>query len=189
MEHDEFAVNIIRKASVHFRLRRTTPTLYRHRATCLSSIRTFAAIDDGVRIAQWGVKWMIDDVIVTCLAVVCLGYIDTDAMKSKKKLRSAKVEDVRSTHVVVRPATDGKFIAHTYTHTLTHIHTHTLTHTQMTCEHRWKNAADESDAPSDGGAVISSGYPSCPCGLGKTAAYGEDDDEVYFKIGKNGERG
>ena len=72
---------------------------------------------------------MIDDVIVTCLAVVCLGYIDTDAMKSKKKLRSAKVEDVRATHVVVRPATDGKFIAHTYTHTLTHIHTHTHTHT------------------------------------------------------------
>ena len=36
--HDEFAVCMIRATAVHFALRRTTPTLYRHQVTCAHTL-------------------------------------------------------------------------------------------------------------------------------------------------------
>ena len=123
---------------MHFRLRRTTPTLWRHEATCFMAMRVFSAIDDSRRIASPGVNWKIDDQIVTVLVVACLGY-------SKEASRGAKVVDMRATEIIVRDAKHGtsaiKFsqmrkvssLSHTYytlrdciLHTLTLFHT--LTH-------------------------------------------------------------
>ena len=104
-EHDEFAVNHIKQAEVHFALRRTRPTLYRHRATCLSHARFFDGIDDAVKIAKSGVVWNIDGKDMEVIAVACLGYKEDDHAKRKKKYKSksAKVADIRATHVIMRP--------------------------------------------------------------------------------------
>ena len=99
MEHSEFAIQVILETSVHFALRRTKPTLYRHDYKCMSFIRVFGAIDDGRRIACSGIKWgLVDNSVVTVLLVACLGY--TKVPENKKK--SVKVDDMRATHVIVR---------------------------------------------------------------------------------------
>ena len=98
MEHDEFAVTLIKKTTVHFALRRTKPTLYRHDCTCLSHIRLFRAIDDGVRLACVGVKWELNNKVQTVLVVACLGY----AKRNNDNKKSAKVEDLRATHIIMR---------------------------------------------------------------------------------------
>ena len=93
--HDEFAIRMVKKTKVHFRLRRTTPTLWRHEATCFTAMRVFSAIDDGTKIATPGVEWKIGDDICTVLVVACLGY-------SKETSRSAKVVDSRATEIILR---------------------------------------------------------------------------------------
>ena len=93
--HDDYAIPLIKRAKVHFRLRRTTPTLWRYEATCYTCMRVFAAIDDSVRIAIPGVVWQIGDHVVTVLVVACLGY-------SHEPSRSAKVVDTRATKIIVR---------------------------------------------------------------------------------------
>jgi len=97
--HDDYSISVIKSAKVHFRLRRTTPTLWRHQATCYTCMRVFAAIDDSARIAIPGVTWRIGDHVVTVLVVACLGY-------SQEPSRSAKVVDTRATEIIVR---DAKF--------------------------------------------------------------------------------
>ena len=105
MEHDSYAELKIAATKVHFRLRRSNPTLYRHAPECYHHIRTFKAIDDAVRIAAPGVKWSIQDQNVVVLQVGCLGYRDTTTSQSR---RSAKIDDRRPTMVIVRDvARDG----------------------------------------------------------------------------------
>ena len=100
LPHDVYTVRCIKSTQVHFRLRRTTPTLWRHEATCFMAMRVFSAIDDSTRIASPGVNWKFDDQIVTVLVVACLGY-------SKEASRGAKVVDTRATEIIVRAAKHG----------------------------------------------------------------------------------
>ena len=132
--HDDFAIRFIKKTKVHFRLRRTTPTLWRHEAICFVAMRVFTAIDDSKHIATAGVNWQIDGKICTVLVVACLGYAPDPG-------RTAKVADTRATEIIVRESKYGtsaikfsqmrkvsslaRFHKHTHTHTyLTHTHTH-----------------------------------------------------------------
>ena len=101
VEHDEFAVQLIRHATCHYRLRRTKPTLWRHQAKCLSTMRMFDAIDDGVRVAASGIEWQIGQFNIVVLVVATLGYFRYNAAS-----RSAKVEDTRVTQII---ACDAKF--------------------------------------------------------------------------------
>ena len=99
VEHDEFAVQLIRHAPCHYRLRRTKPTMWRHKATCLSTMRMFDAIDDGVRVAASGIEWQIDQFNIVVLVVACLGYYRYNAAS-----RSGKVNDTRVTQIIARDA-------------------------------------------------------------------------------------
>jgi len=99
VEHDEYAVHAIRNAAVHFRLRRTQPTMWRHATVCYPSLRVFGGLDDGVRLAAPGVQWNFEERVVTVLIIACLGY-STEASKS------AKIVDTCATQVIVR---DHKF--------------------------------------------------------------------------------
>ena len=96
VEHDEFALQVIRASHTRRRLRRTNPTLYRHDCFCLSHIRVFKGIDDGVRIACAGVQWQLGEKTLTVLVVACLGFLKDEVS------RSAKIKDVRLTQVLVR---------------------------------------------------------------------------------------
>ena len=100
MPHDRYAIKVIKKTKVHFRLRRAKPTLWRHEANCFIAMRVFSAIDDSKRIAASGVTWKIGDHICTVLLVACLGY-------SMEPSRSAKVIDTSVTEIIVRNASHG----------------------------------------------------------------------------------
>ena len=100
VQHDVYALRKIRETSVHFRLRRTTPTLWRHEATCHTVMRVFSAIDDSTRLASPGVTWQIDGHTCTVLLIACLGY-------SQDASRSAKIADTRATEIIVRDAKHG----------------------------------------------------------------------------------
>ena len=100
VQHDVYTLRKIQETSVHFRLRRTTPTLWRHEATCHTAMRVFSAIDDSTRMASPGVVWKIDDHTCTVLLVACLGY-------RQEASRSAKIADTRATEIIVRDATHG----------------------------------------------------------------------------------
>ena len=100
MPHDRYAIKVIKKTKVHFRLRRAKPTLWRHEARCFIAMRVFSAIDDSKRIAASGVTWKIKDHICTVLLVACLGY-------SMEPSRSAKVIDTSVTEIIVRNASHG----------------------------------------------------------------------------------
>ena len=124
LPHDTFAVRVIKKTKVHFRMRRTTPTLWRHEATCFLAMRVFAAMDDGARIACPGVNWKIGDRIVTVLVVACLGY-------SNEPSRTAKVVDNRATEIIVRAARHGTSpIRFSQMRKVSLLHTHTQSHTR-----------------------------------------------------------
>ena len=96
VEHDHIAISMIKKTTTHFRLRRTRPTLYRHDCVCLTHIRKFDAIDDGVQIAATGIDWALDGSQITVVLVASLGYT------SSKNSRSTKLEDSGGTQIVLR---------------------------------------------------------------------------------------
>ena len=68
---------------------------------CLSSMRLFDSIDDGVRVATSGIEWKITEFNVVVLFIATLGYY-----RYNTSPRSVKDEDTRVTHVIVR---DSKF--------------------------------------------------------------------------------
>ena len=133
--HDDFAIRRIKSTTVHFRLRRTVPTMWRHKATCYTTMRAFTAIDDARRLATAGVKWKIDEYTFMVLAVACLGY-------AKEPSRSAKVVDTRATEIIVRDVKYGtspiKFSQMAKVCTPTKPHTYTmitLSHNRTSTSH------------------------------------------------------
>ena len=95
IDHDEYAVNIIRNARAHFRLRRTVPQLWRHGTVCYPSIRVFEGMDDGVRLVAPGVRWVLKSHDLTVLFIANLGY-------STEPTKSSKILDTSATQVIVR---------------------------------------------------------------------------------------
>ena len=111
VDHDEYAINVIRGATVHFRLRRTQPQLWRHGTVCYASLRVFAGMDDGVRLVAPGVQWHFENHHVTTLLIASIGYV-TETSKS------AKIVDNTATQVIVRDiefaSTDDLKFEHMY---------------------------------------------------------------------------
>ena len=143
--HDDFAIRFIKKTKVHFRLRRTTPTLWRHEAICFVAMRVFTAIDDSKHIATAGVNWQIDGKICTVLVVACLGYAPDPG-------RTAKVADTRATEIIVRESKYGtsaiKFSQMRKVSSLARFHKHTHTYIPDTHTHTHITNADH------GGQII-----------------------------------
>ena len=105
VEHSEYAECVIAKAPVRLRIRRTVPTLFKHRCQALTQMYLFDAIDDGCRIALCGSQWKIGSHSVTVVLVGTLGYAQEkeDRRRGRKK-RSAKLDcDRTPVSVVVRP--------------------------------------------------------------------------------------
>ena len=73
IEHDEFCARAVNNSKSHSSIRRThAPQLWRHERIPRGSLCLYGAIDDGVRIAKTGVKWMLDTkMYVSCMHVAC----------------------------------------------------------------------------------------------------------------------
>ena len=101
VKHQSYARKYIHSAVVHYRIRRTTPTLWRHEVTCLCNMRVFKAVDNGTILARPGVVWHVGDNTCVVLLICSLGY-------NTQPSRSAKIMvDTRAIDIITRPAQLG----------------------------------------------------------------------------------
>ena len=103
IEHDEYVADFIQQSRNRVLMfsRKQTPRLWRHKLDARVSLCLTSAVDDGVRLAQTGIVWTIDNRDVEVVFIATLGWKDGGKLGNK---RSHKVVPSGSFCVFVRNA-------------------------------------------------------------------------------------
>ena len=84
MEHDEYKELVCSKEKNFRRVVRYTsrPTLFRHKRIPKASVCLYAAVDDGIRLAQTGIQWSIDGTVYEIVCIASLGWVEPEKRRN-----------------------------------------------------------------------------------------------------------